>query len=124
MILNETRYEAIGLGAVVNGSVFFGAGYLYGTLSGTNPWLAAQALAIYALANTALNVIVDVTTGGKEVSPKLFYAALIVEEGLLGVLQIFALRHFQLIAFYGTHACATCLYARTLYHLNELIKYE
>lgn len=116
---NETRVQAIGIGAVVNSAVYFGVGYLYGTLSDADGWMLGQALAIYAVANTILKVLIDLSTGGKTAHPKIFYTALTIGEGILGVLQIVALRRLQLIGTIGTIICTVGLYARTIYHLNE-----
>ena len=82
--------------------------------------MAAQVLAIYALANTVLNVIVDLSTGGRLQHPKIFYTTLTIGEGILGILQILALRRLQLIGAIGTIICSVGLYARTLYHLHLL----
>ena len=120
MALSQDRYEAMGIGAVGNSAVYFGVGYLYGALTGKDRWMAAQVLAIYALANTVLNVIVDLSTGGRLQHPKIFYTTLTIGEGILGILQILALRRLQLIGAIGTIICSVGLYARTLYHLHLL----
>lgn len=118
--MNNEYYEAIGVGAVVNGAAYYGTGYILGSLIDSDPSIMGQAMLIYSLANTILHIAVDLLTEGKERSPCIHACALLVGECTIGILQIYALKQFQLIAELGVIVMACGLHMRALYRLSDL----
>lgn len=112
-------YEAVATGIVVNSLVSLGAGYLYGVVADANPEKSALAFLSYAVSVTVWKIFVDYATGGLKEQPKVYTTAMAIGEGMIGVIEIVALRRMQLIGGIGTIVCAAAFYARTIYRLYE-----
>lgn len=124
MANQETRAEALLIGIIANSFIYYGGGYLYGTLTEkVQPHLTAQAAAIYALSNTLFKFIVDLVIGGTKDHPKTYHTVLMIGEGAIGILNILAWRRFNFIGKVGTVVCGGLLYARMIYHFRDLNNY-
>lgn len=119
MAQNSSYYTSMGIGLTLNPAVYYGVGYLAAHVSNTDKSLATT-MAVYSIASTILNIVIDMATGGKDSKPKTYCILLSTTLGIVEIIQILALREMQLIETLGTAALAIGLYGKILYWIYNL----
>ncbi len=114
--------QAVSIASIVNTTIYFAGGCLYGKVIHQNQIIAGLAFATHQLACNCFRLFAETIISDENNNYKAYYTTLAVGQCLLGTIQILAFRKLKLIADVGTVGLCVYWYATLMVNLISLHK--